>query len=381
LDAEGRPTGAFAATLDADSEGEEGKFYTWSAAEIDAVLGEDAALFKRIYDVQPDGNWEGVNILNRLDHPERLDETTEAHLAEARRRLFEQRENRVRPGWDDKVLADWNGLMIAALADAGVAFGEADWLAAAEDAFGFIADTMQVDGRLRHSWRRGQLKHPATLEDYAGMASAALTLFEHTGRPAYLMQAEDWVAVVDAHYWDTAGGGYFTTADDVDDVIVRAKHAQDSSQPAGNGLMVHVLARLHHLTGKTVYRDRAEALVAAFSGELETNFVPMASLLNGVEQLNDAVQIAIIGERSDQGTRALIDAVARVSVPNRVLQVVPPGTALPEGHPATGKTAGTEGTATAYVCKGPSCSLPLTTPEDLHAALQGARSPASHQPG
>jgi hypothetical protein len=381
LDGDGRPTGAFAATLDADSEGEEGKFYTWSAAEIDAVLGEDAALFKRIYDVQPEGNWEGVNILNRLAYPERLDDATEARLAEARRRLFTHRESRVRPGWDDKVLADWNGLMIAALADAGAAFGEPDWLAAAERAFGFVAETMQVNGRLRHSWRRGQGKHPATLEDYAGMASAALTLFEHTGRPAYLTQAEDWVAVVDAHYWDGEGGGYFTTADDVDDVIVRAKHAQDSSQPAGNGLMVHVLARLHYLTGKAAYRERADALITAFSGELETNFVPMASLLNGAEQLNAAVQIAIIGRRDAPETQALLDAVARVSVPNRVLQVVPPGTALPEGHPAAGKSAGTDGQPTAYVCVGPSCSLPLTTPADLGAALQGARNPASRHPG
>ena len=371
LDAKGEPTSAFAATLDADSEGEEGKFYTWTAGQIDAVLGADAALFKRVYDVQPEGNWEGVNILNRLETPEPLDEATEAKLAACRRKLFDTRESRIRPGWDDKVLADWNGLMIAALAEAAAAFDEPEWLGRARGAFDFIAATMQVDGRLRHSWRRGQLKHPATLDDYASMARAALVLHEHTGERHYLDLAIQWTQVLNDHYWDSEGGGYFITANDVGDVIVRTKNAQDSSQPSGNGMMLHVLARLHYLTGIDAYRERAEALIAAFSGEVEQNFVPLATLLNGVELLQGALQIVIVGQRNGADTQALLDTVHGVALPDRVLQVVEPGENLPAGHPAAPKLEQHHHTATAYVCRGPSCSLPLSDPAALAAALRG----------
>jgi len=368
-DADGTPVGAFAATLDADSEGEEGKFYVWTAEEIDEVLGPDeAALFKRAYDVRPEGNWEGKTILNRLDHPEPLDATEEARLADCRRKLFERRERRVRPSWDDKVLADWNGLIIAALADAAAAFDEPAWLEAARQAFAFVQERMQVGGRLRHSWRRGRLNHPATLDDHASLIRAAVLLFEHTGEPAYLEQARAWVAVADRHYWDAANGGYFTTADDLDDVIVRGKQAHDSAQPSGNGLMLEALARLHYLTGESGYRERAEALTRAFAGELERNFVPLATLLNGVETLHHGLQVVIVGQRGEADTESLLRAVHDRCLPDRILQVVGPDEALPEGHPAAGKGQ-QNGHATAYVCRGPSCSLPLISPESLSEAL------------
>jgi uncharacterized protein YyaL (SSP411 family) len=369
-DAEGNPIGAFAATLDADSEGEEGKFYVWDAAEIDRVLGDDAELFKQVYDVRPTGNWEGKTILNRLHQPEPLDKATEDRMADCRRKLFQAREARVRPGWDDKVLADWNGLMIAALAEAAAAFGEPDWLAAARRAFSFLQETMQVDGRLKPAWRRGRLNHPATLDDYASMAQAALTLFEHTGELAYLRQARAWTDVLDRHFWDATDGGYFFTADDVDDVIVRTKHAHDSAQPSGNGLMLGVLARLHYLTGKTAFRDRAQALVRAFSGELERNFVPLCTLLNNAVLLADALQIAIIGSREARDTQELLGVVHGKCLPDRVLQVVERGEALPADHPAAGKEA-RNGHATAFVCRGPTCSLPITNPAALAEALGG----------
>ena len=371
LDADGAPTGAFAASLDADSEGVEGKFYTWSAAEVNAVLGDDAATFNPVYDVTPEGNWEGVTILNRLQQPEPLDDATEATLAACRQRLFDRRATRVRPAWDDKVLADWNGLMIAALADAAAAFDRPDWLAAARNAFAFVRDTMQVNGRLYHSYRRGRAKHPAMLDDYAAMASAALTLFEHTDDPAYREQAIAWVAVLDRHFWDAQHGGYFVTADDVDDVIVRSKHAHDSSQPAGNGQMVHVLARLHYLTGADRYRTQAETLIAAFAGEVESNFVPLATFLNGIERLQTGLQIVIVGERDAPDTRALLAVVHGIALPDRVLQVVPAADELPADHPAAGKTSDPSAPPTAYICRGPSCSLPITDPDALRAELAG----------
>ena len=154
--------GGFASSLDADSEHEEGKFYVWSEAEIDAVLGDRAALFKRYYDVDAEGNWEGHNILNRLKTPALADAETEHELGQCRALLLRAREGRIRPGLDDKVLADWNGLMIAAMANAGIVFERPAWIALARDAFDFIRQHMaEPDQRLLHSWRAGRARHPA----------------------------------------------------------------------------------------------------------------------------------------------------------------------------------------------------------------------------
>ena len=364
------PSGAFAATLDADSEGEEGKFYVWSESEIDSLLGEEASLFKHHYDVGPGGNWEGKTILNRTDLPVLADAETEARLAAARETLLAVRNRRIWPGWDDKVLADWNGLMIAALAELGPLFEESAWLAAAEEAFAFICREMQVEGRLFHSWRHGKLKHPATLDDYANMAAAAVALFEATAKAAYLEQAESWLDTVDRHYWDADGGGYFLTADDTRGLIVRTKTPHDNAVPSGNGTILSVLARLYYLTGKESYRERAEALIRAFSGELNRNFFPLATLLNGAELLSSAVQVVIVGEREAGDTKTLLSAVRALCLPNRILQVIGPAESLPENHPAQGKGQ-SDGKVTAYVCHGPTCSLPITEAKALTLALGG----------
>jgi uncharacterized protein YyaL (SSP411 family) len=359
---------AFASSLDADSEHEEGKFYVWSEAEIDATLGADAALFKSAYDVTPGGNWEGHTILNRSARPELADDDTERHLADCRRTLFALREKRVRPGWDDKVLADWNGLMIAAMANAAQVFDEPAWLAGAIDAFAFVTGSLIVDGRLRHSWRDGQAKHPATLDDYANLCRAALTLHEATGDASYVRQAQDWVAILDRHFWDAKDGGYFFAADDTRDVIIRTKNAADNATPSGNGTFLGVLAQLFYLTGDDRYRERADELSAAFSGDLNRTFFAMATILNSNEKLHSAQQIVIVGDRADDDTRALLAAVLGRSLPNRVLSVIAPGETLPARHPAAGKTQA-NGRATAYICRGTTCSLPITAPSGLSQAL------------
>ena len=233
--------GAFASALDADSEGEEGTFYVWSEAEIDELLGADAAYFKAVYDVTPGGNWEGKTILNRLLPPGTDETPDEPRLAGMRTILLERRASRERPGWDDKVLADWNGLMIAALATAGCVFGEQSWLDAAVEAFDYVAGPMAAGERLRHSARHGRSKDVEFLDDYAEMARAALMLAEATGDGAYLARAQGWVAVLDAHYWDEAEGGYFYTPDDGETSISRTKTAHDAATPAGNGTLVGVL--------------------------------------------------------------------------------------------------------------------------------------------
>ena len=361
--------GGFAATQDADSEGHEGRFYVWSAREIDEVLGADAELFKRVYDVRPEGNWEASTILNRSASPALLDAASEAALARSRRLLFAARERRVKPGWDDKVLADWNGLMIAALAEAAAVFAEAPWLAAAERAFAFVCHEMSRDGRLCHSFRAGQLKHKGGLDDYALMIRAALALNEATGDAAYLAQAEAWAATLERHFRDKEEGGYFATADDVDNVIVRAKSANDNATPAGNGVIVEALARLYYLTAKPVYRERAEATLRAFAGQLEGNVFPLATLLNAADFLAHAVQVVLIGRCEDAELEALRQAAYGTAQPNRLLQTIAPDERLAEGHPAHGKTqAG--GVATAYVCTGMTCSLPITSTAALRSALQ-----------
>jgi len=367
--------GGFAATLDADSEGEEGRFYVWSEAEIDRLLGADAGFFKRVYDVTPHGNWEGVTILNRLGRLELADPEAEARLAANRETLLRARAKRVRPGWDDKVLADWNGQMIAALVHAGLALDEPEWIEDAGRAFAFVRDRMNDgDHRLHHSWRAGQLRTPGMLDDYAGMARAALALHEATGDPAALDQARAWAAVLDARFWDAAAGGYFFTANDAEGLIVRTKSAYDNATPNGNGTMLGVLATLFHRTGEEAYRERAEAVAAAFSGEVTRNFFPLTTFLNAVEFLHAPTQIVIVGPPKAPETDALRRAVLDRSLPNRVLTLLPPGSDLPAGHPAQGKGM-KDGRATAYVCSGTTCSAPVTSPADLAGALPQQRQP------
>ncbi len=359
---------AFCATLDADSEGEEGKYYVWDETEIDTLLGADAAVFKAAYDVTSEGNWEGKTILNRSGDPELGDDAREAKLAACRARLLETRRMRVPPSRDEKVLADWNGLMIAALAEAGQVFQRPDWIETARSALGFVVDTMQPEDRLRHVWCAGRHQTVAMLDDYASLIRAAVLLYEATGDQQLLAQAQHWAQAADDRYWGADAGGYFLTADDATDLITRTKSAIDHATPSGNALMVESLARLYYLTGDAHYRDRAEATVCAFAGELAHNFMPMITLLAANDLLTNAVQVVIAGNRKDADVHAMIRATFDLPLPNRVVQVVRPTDELAPTHPAHGKGI-VDGVATAYVCVGPVCSLPCTDPAALAAEL------------
>jgi uncharacterized protein YyaL (SSP411 family) len=365
--------GGFASSLDADSEHEEGKFYVWAAAEIDAVLGDRAAFFKRFYDVEAAGNWEGHNILNRLKTPALADAETERELANCRALLLRARDGRVRPGLDDKVLADWNGLMIAAMANAGIVFEQPTWIELSRGAFDFIRRHMtEPDQRLLHSWRAGRARHPASVDDYANLCRAALALHEATGEGDFLTQARDWVRILDQHYWDSTEGGYFFAAKDTEGLVARPKTAADSAVPAGNGTLIGVLSRLAMLTGEEAYLRRAETILQTFSGEMGRNFFPLATLLNNVELLAKPVQIVLVGESGAPAFDALRRAVYDVSLPNRVFTSVPPGGSLPSSHPASGKGF-IDGKPAAYVCEGPVCSLPVTDPKTLLDTLARTR--------
>jgi uncharacterized protein YyaL (SSP411 family) len=371
------PEGAFCSSLDADSDdgtghAEEGAFYVWTEEEVDTVLGEDAAFFKKHYGVTAEGNWEGKTILNRLaagtPEPE-----AEARLAVLRARLLEVRAPRPRPGLDDKVLADWNGLMIRALARAGAAFGNDAWIAMAQRAFDHIVATMTDGDRLKHSARGERVLDVAMVDDYSHMADAALALYEITGEPGLLDHARAWVATADRHYWDAAAGGYFFTADHAEALIVRTKTALDNATPSGNGTMVGVNARLWHLTGETAYRDRAEAISTTFSGDILANPLAHAVLIGNLDLFNHAVQIAIIGTRGEEATDTLLTEVWKAGRQDMVVGVIAPGESLPAGHPAAGKEQ-QNGTATAYVCEGPVCSLPVTEAGALGDLLRSSAS-------
>ena len=366
--------GGFGATLDADSEHEEGKFYVWSEAEIDAALAdvpaEDLALFKEVYDVTPTGNWEGKTILNRTAHADMLSEKQEAGLARLRAKLLAVRAGRVRPGWDDKMLADWNGMMIAALVFAAGVFGHADWRDMARKAYVAVKEKLSDGDRLFHSYRDGQRRGAGMIDDYAQMARAALALHEATGAADYLEDAERWIATLNAHFWDAKDGGYFFTADDAEGLIVRRRDATDQATPAGNAVAAGALARLWFLTGKEDYRERAEATIAAFAGEIARNFFPLPSLLNANQFLQHGVQIVLAGDADK--IAPLRAAAESVSLPDRVIQTVTPGQDLPERHPARGKGAAS-GQAAAYVCVGQTCTLPISEPAQLVEALKAAR--------
>ncbi len=358
---------AFASAYDADSEGVEGQYYIWTPDEITRVLGpEEGSLFNTSYGVSVGGNWEGVNILNRSHASGLPPAEDESRLAEARAKLLAHRQMRVPPLCDDKVLADWNGLMIAALARAAGIFDRPDWLDAARTAFAFILRNHGESGRLRHSWRDGKARHPSVLDDYANLCRAALFLFEATAEEAYLAQAVAWTEIANSRYWDETGGGYYLTADDTESLIARPKTIHDNAVPPGNGTMVEVLAKLFHLTGDTSYRDRAENLLAAFAVSPADQYVMMATLCMGFEALERPVQVVIAGE--DVDAAGLLTAARQAAPPAHVLLRARPGSDLPSGHPAQGKGP-VDGQAAAYVCVGPTCGLPITDPSLLREEL------------
>jgi len=365
---------AFTSAYDADSEGVEGKFYVWSNDEIDAVLGSDAGAFKQAYDVTEHGNWEHKTILNR-SHQLSLGDDEDA-LATSRGKLLAVREERIWPQRDEKVLADWNGMMIAAMAKAGAVFNEPAWIAAAETVFGFIAGAMSIDGagdgkaggRLAHTWCAGAHHHPAVVDDYANMARAALMLHTVSGNADYLDAALAWVAIANAHYWDDEAGGYFLSADDTADVIARTKTIHDNAVPSGNGVMADVLARLFFLTGNEEHRQRLDQLFAAIAHGDPGHLGNQPSLLNAFALLQTAVQVVLVCADSDPAAATLRHAVFDTGLVGATIIQLAPDAALPAGHPAQGKNQ-VDGTATAYVCRGPVCGLPITDAEALRTAL------------
>jgi uncharacterized protein YyaL (SSP411 family) len=362
--------GAFCASLDADSEGEEGKFYVWSYDEVMRTLGlTDGEFFAKHYDVTPGGNFEGHTILNRLERVPRTRED-EARLTALRAKLLQVRDKRIRPGLDDKVLADWNGLMIAALVNAGVVFGEPAWLDMAARAFDFIAREMTRGDRLGHSWRAGQLLFPGLASDFAAMIRAALALYEARGERKYLEQALAWQRTFDAHYRDAASGAYFLTADDASDLILRPHSTTDDATPNPNAVAAQNLVRLAVLAGEDRYREQADQLFDYVISSGAENLFGHIALLNALDLRLRGVEIVAAGPDAEAFARAALE----LPFIERIVLRAPSADSLPAMHPAQDKLASLTGSA-AFVCAGERCSLPVTAAGGIAEAVKGMRAP------
>jgi uncharacterized protein len=362
--------GAFAASLDADSEGEEGKFYVWSQDDVLKTLGiEDGEFFARHYDVTPAGNFEGHNILNRLK-PLPRNEADEARLAVLRAKLLAVRDTRVRPGLDDKVLADWNGLMIAALTNAGLLFDEPSWGDMAARAFDFVARGMSRGDRLGHSWRGGQLKFPGLASDFAAMIRAALALHEATGKQKYLEQALAWQCALDRDYANAETGTYYLTAADAEGLVIRPAATADEATPNHNAVAAGNLIRLALLAGDDAWREKADRLIAAIAPQAVENLYMHMALLNAVDLRLRAGEIVVTGEGAR--TQALLAAARALPPLDRIVLHAASGASLPASHPARDKLAAA-GDGTAFVCIGETCSLPVTDPAGLIGAMDAMR--------
>jgi len=362
------PEGAFCASLDADSEGEEGKFYVWSLEEVTSALGSDeAAFFAAHYDVTAEGNFEGHNILNRLKHIPRSMED-EQRLAPLREKLLSLREKRVRPGLDDKILADWNGLMIAALVNAGLALDEPLWLEMAARAFLFIDAKMAHGDRLGHSWRAGKLLVPGLASDHAAMIRAALALHEATGEEAYLERALAWQATLDRHYANAENGGYFLTADDAVGLVVRPNSTSDDATPNPNALAAQNLIRLALFTGQHAWRDKADRLFEGMAASAGENLYAHLALLNALDLRLRGAEIVVAGE--DERANELLAAARKLAFFDRVVLRASP--ALAPDHPAHDKVDVAAQSA-AFICVGETCSLPVREPDAIAEAVRAAR--------
>jgi uncharacterized protein YyaL (SSP411 family) len=372
----GHPDGGFYSATDADSEGEEGRYFVWSRDEVARLVEpRDLDLICRYWDVTEGGNFEGHNILHatiRVEQTARLfgqhPEEVRAAIDRARARLLQARSSRVPPLRDEKILTSWNALMIGTLAEAGRVLREARFVAAAARAAEFVWEQMRDGGRLLHGWARGRAKQGAFLDDHANLASALVDLYEATGERRHLERARELVAALDARFRDTQGGAYFFTAHDEERLIARSKSGADSSVPSGNAVAAHALLRLHHLTGDATCLERAEEILRVYQGEAGRNPFGYATYLQALELYSEGPTEVIVVADDAGAAKTFWDAVARVYLPHRTLVAATPGDPMPlapaKDRPAVG------GRPTAYVCRHFTCSAPVTTPEELGRLLQ-----------
>jgi uncharacterized protein YyaL (SSP411 family) len=374
------PNGGFYSAEDADSEGEEGKFYVWKPDEVLEVLGEElGSLYCDVYHISLHGNFEGHSIPNLIH----LDLSTYAsrrgmkleelrtRLEEARSRLFAHREKRVHPGKDDKILTAWNGLMIAALAKGGKVLGEERYLTAARQTVQFIFSRLQnEEGRLLARYREGEAAYLGYVDDYAFLIWGLLELFDATQEPSYLKDAlrlnDDLIRL----FWDEQNGGLFFYGSDAEQLIARPKEIYDGATPSGNGVSAYNLLRLFHLTGRVDLREKAEQLLQAFAGGIE--HYPMGysfSLLALQLVVGKVREIVIAGKTDDERTKSFLQAARQEYDPFSFILVHDPDGPLGSIAEAVKDKQMQEGQVTAYICEGFACRAPVTELDEFRKQL------------
>jgi uncharacterized protein YyaL (SSP411 family) len=378
------PDGGFYSTQDADSEGEEGKFFVWSVAEVDALLGaEDGPLFRAYFDVTHSGNFEGHNILHTPESleavaarlvvtPERLQQAVER----GRPILHEVRERRIHPARDEKVLTAWNGMMLRAFAEAGAALEREDWIAVAAANADFVMTSLWQEGRLLRTWKDGRAKLNGYLEDHALYADGLIALYEATFDPRWLSAARTIADVILDKFADTESGGFFDTASDHETLVTRPKDVFDNATPSGTSVAADMLSRLALLTDDARYREGAERVLTVLgmlASEHPTSFGRLLCALDFT--VGRPREIAIIGPANSDETRALRRAVFGRFLPNRVVAGADGPAAAGAGPseaaaiPLLQDRPLRDGRSTAYVCEGYVCQAPVTSPEALIAQL------------
>jgi len=383
------PEGAFYTAEDADSDSEEGKFYRWELGEIEAVLPpSEAALAKSLFNLRSEGNFaepagrpSGQNILY-LGRPPELaaaelgisKEDLRKQIGQIGGQLFHRREHRPRPLKDTKILADWNALMIAALAKAAQAFGRADYSEAAAAAAAFIRDKMTIKGNLHHRSAEGEVAIPAFLDDHAFLIWGLLELYEATFEANHLSWASRLTGDVIRGFWDEKNGGFFgTSADLPKELPLRRKEVYDGALPSGNSVMVSNLLRLGRLLGRPDLEAKAGRLIEVFSGKISQYPAAYTQLLCGLDfALGPSREVVVAGRTGAPDTRALLDVLRKEFIPNTVVLFRPAEESDPEIvklAPFAAEMRSLGGKATAYVCSNYCCERPTTEPVELRSLL------------
>ncbi len=377
------PRGGFYSSQDADSQGEEGKYYLWLSREIDEALEpEDARLFKLYYGVTPQGNFEGRNILWMPQDPARLAqeqglslEELEKAVQRGRDLLLRLRQQRVPPGRDDKVLTSWNGLMLRSLAEAAMVLGREDYLRAAVRSASFLLESLRPNGRLMRSYKDGRAVVKGYLEDYANLIDGLVTLYEATFQWQWLSQAQNLAREMLDLFWEPAGNGgtFYDTGKDAESLLVRPRDFFDNATPSGSAAATDVLQRLAVLTGDPEMAKPAVAMLRSMQELMARYPLGLAHWLGALDfYLSTPREIAVMGPRERQDTQALLEVVFRRYLPNKVLAGYDPSDgASPARHlPLLQGREMLEGRATAYVCENYACRMPVTEPQALAGQLE-----------
>jgi uncharacterized protein YyaL (SSP411 family) len=371
--------GGFYSTQDADSEGEEGKFFVWTVEEITRILGEeDGEIFARIYDVTEFGNFEGKNILHPILTVEQAAQLFKKEPAEitslialAKKKLFAEREKRIKPFRDDKIITSWNGLALSALAEAINVSDKPEYQEAAERTVEFIFSKLFEDGLLLHTYRNGTAKLAGYLDDYAFLGIGLLDLYEATFRPSHLERALELGSIMLREFWDEADGAFFFTGKSHEQLISRAKPIFDGSIPSGNAMATQLLLRLYSMTGTEDYLQRAEKVLRSYYDAMQSQPFGFAHLLCAMDfYLAKPKEIVLVSGEKDPGAAELVRGIHSLYLPNKTLQLAAPGESLDKISPLLAGKTQVDGKPTAYVCHDFTCSLPVTTWEELKTLLE-----------